>query len=318
MPRIGEKAPERIRRHQVDEKKGVHAAVVSNVPTAKLAGHMPKVEKLDVEKLAKKADAGIKGITGARVVAQVNTGVDSPSGIAHLPTGELFVVDDDKGVYLLKSDGKAERVLKDKKDCEGVCVSDDGKHLWTVEEGKRRVTRYDIKRHGDGSIELSDAVHEHRLPKLKDVENKGWEGVTFLSKEAAGTAKDQLVCVHEGSPRRIGIYALPDLDAGQTFRLPKRAKELLPDLADVAIDPKTGHILVVSDEAHTVVELALKKSTTKAPNALLDNVELVVVSSFEIPVKRSAKTEGLCFDDKGRLWVTCDGTGDAMVLDLDR
>ena len=312
-------APKIIGKHHVEKlDDGKRPAVVSTVPTEKLAGHLPKIEKLDVEKLAKKRDADIKGITGVNVVAEINTGVASPSGIAHLPTGELIVGDDDKGIYILRSDGKAEKLLKDKKDVEGVCVDDSGKHLWTVEEDARRVTRYDIKRGDDGSIELKESGHPAKLPKLKDVENKGWEGVTFLSKEVAGTKADQLVCVHEGNPRRIGIYALPDLDEGVLFRLPKKAKELLPDLADVAVDPKTGHLLVISDEAHTVVELAIKKETTKAGSGILDRVELAVVSSFEVPVKRSAKTEGLCFDDKGRLWVTLDGTGDALVLELKR
>jgi uncharacterized protein YjiK len=219
---------------------------------------------------------------------------------------------------VVTKDGKSKKLVKDKGDCEGICASDDGKHVWTVEEESRKVTRYDVKRGSDGSLELKNADVEHKLPRLKDVKNKGWEGIAFLAKEVAGTKSDQLVAVHEGDPRRIGIYALPDLDSGVLFRLPKKAKELLPDLADVVVDPKTGHLLVISDEAHTVVELAIRKESSKVGNALLDRTELVVVSSFEVPVKRSAKTEGICFDDKGRLWVTCDGNGEALVLELNR
>ncbi len=318
MPKVHGGTPPIIGRHHVERTHGVRPAVVSNVPTSKLLGHLPKVEKLDVEKLTKKPELEVNCIRGASVVAEISTGVRSPSGIAHLPTGELIVVDDDKGIYTLQRDGKAQRLVKDTHDVEGIAVDDKGKHVWTVEEESRRVTRYDVKRDHDGGLELTESKVEHRLPKLKHVENKGWEGITFLPKEVAGTKKDQLVCAHEGDPRRIGIYALPDLDEGVLMRLPKKAKELLPDLADVAVDPKTGHLLVISDEAHTVVEMAIKMGKARAGNGLLDRIELKVISSFEVPVKRSAKTEGICFDDRGRLWVTLDGTGDALVLELER
>src|SRR5262245_45138395 len=149
MPKIEKHHPARIHRHEVEETKhhgGVKAAVVSNKPTGELTGHLPKIEKLDVEKLTKAKDKDApKGITGATVVAHFNTGVDSPSGIAHMPSGELFVVDDDKGVFMLTHDGQAEKILKDKHDCEGLCVDDKGKYLWTVEELERKVTRYEIK-----------------------------------------------------------------------------------------------------------------------------------------------------------------------------
>jgi uncharacterized protein YjiK len=104
--------------------------------------------------------------------------------------------------------------------------------------------------------------------------------------------------VHEGRPRRIGVYALPDLTEGWTAALPKKAKELLPDVADVTIDESTGHVFLVSDRARRVVELALEPKG--------DGCELVPISSFHLGLKKSRKPEGLSFDAKGRLWVSLD------------
>src|SRR5437762_3439708 len=90
--------PVKIGKHHVERlDDGKRPAVVSSAPTPQLAGHLPKIEKLDVERLAKKKDADIKGITGVNVVAEVNTGVPEPSGIAHFPTGELVGASDSHG-----------------------------------------------------------------------------------------------------------------------------------------------------------------------------------------------------------------------------
>lgn len=292
-------------------------ASISQRRSSDLPGHLPDISKIDVANLAKKSD-GLKGIKSAALVAEIDTGVQSPSGICHLPSGETLVVDDDKGIALMSKDGTAIKLVKDAKDVEGICVDPKGKHVWAVQESSRRVVRYDVGRDKDGQIELKESGESRRLPKLKDVENKGWEGLAFLAKEVAGGKHDHLVCVHEGSPRRIGIFALPDLDEGVTLKLPKAAKDLLPDLADVAIDPKSGHLFVVSDESQMIVELVIKKAGKAAPGALLETIELAVVSSFELPVKRSSKPEGLAFDEQGRLWVSLDGTGKALVLELER
>lgn len=319
MPRIGgDRQVARARdTANVDAPKQRNSAPISQRPTSELPGHLPDITKIDVDNFAKK-DSGAKGIKGASLVAEVDTGVRSPSGICHLPSGETLVVDDDKGIALVKKDGEAIKLVKDAKDVEGICSDDKGKYVYAVQEGSRKVVRYEVERKGNGEVGLKESGETRRLPKLKEVDNKGWEGLSFLSKEQAGGKHDHLVAVHEGSPRRIGIFKLPDLDDGVTLRLPGKAKDLLPDLADVTVDPKTGHLFVVSDESQHVVELAIKKGGKAAPGALLETMELEVVSSFELPVKRKSKPEGLAFDDKGRLWVSLDGNGKALVLELKR
>ena len=282
-----------------------------------LPAHLPKLTRLDVQRLAPRAEAAaLAGVVAAHVVAEVDTGVKGASGICHLPGGQTLVVDDDKGIAWMVKDGSAKTLVKSAEDLEGICASRDGRDVWVVQEGTRRVERYAVDHDDDGRLRLTSAG-SRKLPKFKDVEdNKGWEGLAFLPASSAGQP-DQLVCVHEGSPRRLGIFALPELDTGFTLKLPKDAKDLLPDLADVAIDHH-GHVFVLTDEGQRVVEFALVPSSRVAPGALLEQPSLVTVSSFELPLKKGSKPEGLAFDDVGRLWVALDTNGRALVLELDR
>jgi SdiA-regulated len=288
--------------------------------TSELPGHLPKVTKLDVEALAKKPVDG--GVTSARIVAEVPTGMPS-SGLVHLPTGETLAISDNTGVCEIRS-GEEPRVLFKLKDGEGITVDSKGKYVYVVEEEARRVRKLEVRRDDKGRVALRDTDETRKLPRLKTEENSGWEGISFLPKGLAGGKTDYLVCVHEASPRRIGLYALPDLDEGHTLKLPKAAKDLLPDLADVAVHPETGHLFVVSDQARTIVELAVVQETKAATQGLLAHVELKVISSVELPLSGRQKPEALHFDEKGRLWVGLDNedddkkSGKALVLELDR
>lgn len=297
------------------------AAHLGTRETGDLPGRLPKVTKLDVEALSKKPIAG-GAVIGARIVAEVPTGMPS-SGLVHLPSGETLAISDNTGVCEVRP-GEDPRLLIELTDGEGITADSSGKFVYIVEEATRRVRKLEVQRDDNGRLELKDTKETRRLPKLKSQDNKGWEGLAFLPKELAGGKDDFLVCVHEGSPRRLGIYALPDLDEGHTLKLPKAAQDLLPDIADVAVDPKTGRIFVVSDQARTIVELALVQQTKSATQGLLTHVSLKVVSSVELPLSGRQKPEALHFDERGRLWVGLDNenddkhSGKALVLELVR
>jgi hypothetical protein len=316
MPRVSD-APKVHRTRHIGDVDAPPA--LSSVKTKDLPGHLPEITKLDVERFAKKE---LEGVKSANIVAEVEIGMPS-SGICHLPSGEMIAASDNKGVYEVRP-GEDPRLLFKCKDCEGVTVDDKGKHVYVVEEGTRKVHKLEVRHDDKNRLTLRDTDESRKLPKLKEQKNTGWEGIAFLPKELVGGKKDALVCVHEGSPRRIGIYALPDLDTGVTLKLPKDAKDLLPDLADVAVDPKTGHIFVVSDQSRMVVELAIKRESKAATQGLLESVELKMVSSIDLPISKQKKPEGLRFDDLGRLWVGLDNENDdkkrgsCLVLELER
>jgi hypothetical protein len=303
---------------QTAKPEGV-AASWGTMATAALPGHLPKVDKLTVEALTQGQVSGVQALT---VVAHVDMGMLS-SGLAHLPGGQLLAISDNTGVCEVRADASP-RKLHRLKDGEGITTDPSGKFVYVVEEAKGRVTKLEVEEDQDGRIKLKDTDEHRRLPQLKGSKNSGWEGLSFLPAAMAGDGRDHLVCVHEGSPRRIGIYALPDIDSGHTLKLPSNAKDLLPDLADVAVDPRTGHIFVVSDQERMLVELVLVKKNKSANQGMIEQAELVMVSSTQLPLGPNQKPEALSFDERGRLWVGLDNEDDnknggkALVIELKR
>ncbi len=250
-------------------------------------------KKLEVSGLATRKRAP-GGVTKATVVEKLPLGLPA-SGIAHLPTGEVLFVHDRKGVYLARAGKKPKRLAK-RKGLEGIATDPTGNQVFVVCEDDGTVHRYDVERSSEGSLSLRSAGEARPLPRLKGGKNCGWEGLAF--RPADGEGQGQLICAHEGRPRRIGVYALPNLTDGWTAALPRKAKKLLPDVAGVTVDGRTGHLFLVSDRARRVVELAI------APKG--DGGELVPISSFRLKLKRSRKPEGLSFDAKGQLWISLD------------
>jgi hypothetical protein len=286
--------------------------------TDKLPGWKKNPLGLDVRALSK---AGRGGVSGARIVAEVPLGLLC-SGIAHLPGGEVLALDDDSGVCEVRPGAKP-RLIFEIDDGEGIAADPAGRHVFVVEERKRRVRRLEVRRDGKGRLALRDTGEDRRLPKLKASDNTGWEGLAFLPMKQIGGKHDHLACVHEGSPRRVGVYALPDLDEGLTLKLPKAAKEALPDLSDVAMEPATGHLFVVSDRSRTIVEFAFARRE-EAVAGTIGGAKLEALSVIPLPLSKRKKPEALAFDGKGRLWIGLDeednarADGEALVLELSR
>jgi hypothetical protein len=233
------------------------------------------------------------GVKRAKVIGKLALGLPA-SGIAHLPTGEVLFVHDKKGVYLARADKKPKRLLK-RKGLEGIAADGGGRRVFVLCEDEGTIQQYDVER-AHGEIQLRSAGAVKQVSDTKGRKNHGWEGLAYRSTGDDGAA--ELVCTHEARPRRVGVYALPDLANGWTASLPRKVKKLLPDIADVAVDGRTGHLFLVSDRARTVVELAVAPQDGRT--------ELIPLSSFRLGLKKSRKPEGLSFDAKGRLWVSLD------------
>jgi hypothetical protein len=239
--------------------------------------------------------------------------VPSASGLVALGEQRFLVVDDDKGVYLSHPNEGSDRLKSSKKhkelkDLEGIALMPDGGSVIVVEETKGRVFRMDLTDGGDDDVQLGDPVELGRLPKLnKPGRNDGWEGLDVLPGRYSADGMDRLVAVHEGHPRRVGIFSLPDMDDALLLKLPDEAKDHLKDLSDCAVDRKTGRIFLLSDQSASLVELELVSRVTNAPGALLQETELAFVGQTDIPRKKGEKPEGITFDDQGTLCLTMDG-----------
>jgi hypothetical protein len=112
--------------------------------------------------------------------------------------------------------------------------------------------------------------------------------------------------VHEGKPRRVGVFALPDLEPTHDLKLPDEAKDLLNDLADVTVDPVTGLLLLLSDQSQRIAIVRIVRG------------ELAMAGSYDLPLADEDKPEGLDFASPSRLLVVTDQTAKLLELSVQR
>jgi uncharacterized protein YjiK len=243
---------------------------------------------------------GKRAIKGLRVLQQHPLGVQEASGVAVLDEDTFLVVDDEAGIFrcVLGDDPVQLDVGRALSDLEGICLSPDGAFAFVLAERDGSVWRFHLK---DG--ELGDGDRLGKLPKLNDEKNQGWEGIAFA---AAGTFSEsaELVAVHQVGPRRVGFFDPETLEPRQLLRLPKRARKRLGDLNDLAIDPRSSNLLVLSGKAGRIAELRVNGD------------ELELLQTAAVDTAKSDVPEGLTFDANGGLWLVTDGEG--MLRQLDR
>jgi uncharacterized protein YjiK len=218
--------------------------------------------------------------------------------------GALFVVEDDRGIHRVKGSRAPLWAGRDLHralgDLEGVAVDDEETMLWALAEN-------------DGAV-IAIALHTRPpqptvigyLPRPGTRKNKGYEGLAFLPARLSPSGRRSLVAVHEGKPRRVGVFALPDLEMTHDLKLPDEAKRLLQDLADVTVDPVTGHLLLLSDESRRIVLVRIAGH------------ELIVRGSCDLPLRRKEKPEGLDFASPSRLLVVTDDSARLLELAVKR
>ena len=99
---------------------------------------------------------------------------------------------------------------------------------------------------------------------------------------------------------------LPELTITHELKLPERAKDLLDDLADVTVDPKTGALLLLSDQSRRIVMATVVEQT------------LVVSGHYDLPVGRREKPEGIDFASPSRLLVVTDDSARLLEFAVKR
>lgn len=173
-------------------------------------------------------------------------------------------------------------------------------------------------------MELGAPVRIGRLPDWQRKRNKGtvnallwthhacvstligWEGVDILPAELTADGIARLLAVHEGKPRRLGVFSLhPDnwLATEANLKLPKQLKQHLKDLSDITVDTRTGRVLLLSDESQSIAEVSLEWSGSGEWTMQVHGIRLL------LGLPPGAKPEGLAFDRSGRLWMCTDSVG---------
>jgi uncharacterized protein YjiK len=239
----------------------------------------------------------------AVVVSMEVIAVQEASGVAVHPAGFLLIVDDDAGIYAHTPGGKGldctplEPADGSKlSGCEGIAVSGDGRSVYVVAEDSRSLLALPISVSKTAAPSLGVPRVIGKLPKIgkKQKQNKGWEGIAVRPGRFDAQGRERLVAVHEGKPRRIGIFDL-DLDRGEILDLPDELEDELEDLSDVAVEPQRGSIFLLSDESSAMAEVMLV--------AVKGVWTLDTVRVLPLPIDKHLKPEGLSFDRSGDLWL---------------
>lgn len=265
-----------------------------------------------------------------RLLSKQRLEVREASGIVILGRGRFAVVDDERGLYQVDDEG-TQRVLSARthrvlRDLEGACEAPGGDSLLVLAESSGRIVRVTLDSSGNVDGEALPEVLG-TFPDIGRKRNKGWEGLDFLPGSCCPDGADRLVAVHEGSPRRIACFSLPALEPELLLRVPEEVEDLAQDLSDLAFDPSSGHLFVLSDESATLLELRLVASSTETPRGAPEPVEartglshgaLEPLAVHALPVHRKEKAEGLDFAPDGTLWLATDGRSRLYHLGLAR
>jgi uncharacterized protein YjiK len=162
------------------------------------------------------------------------------------------------------------------------------------------------------------------LPKPSQA-NKGWEGLAILPGSASPDKKPRLVTIQEGEPPLLVICDRHPKKAGGKFEveakvpLPAEIAAVMPDLSDLAFDPKTGHLMLLSDEGCGIYECALGFTTHAFEGRSVSTWGIVAIGHTELPELTGdirLQAEGLDFDAKGDLFII--GEGRTSLLHLHR
>jgi hypothetical protein len=225
------------------------------------------------------------------------------SAVAAVPGG-LLVVDDDTGIFRVAR-GRAtlwagREVHPALGDLEGLAVDDTYRTAWALAEENGAVIALPL-----GGTSPRATIIGH-LPRPGKRKNKGFEGLAFMPKSLAPSRRASLVAAHEAKPRRVGVFALPDLELTHELKLPDEAKDLLDDLADVTVDPVTGALLLLSDQSQRIAIVRIVDGG------------LVLSGSFDLPLARKEKPEGMDFGSSSRLLVVTDDSAKLLEIPVRR
>ena len=225
--------------------------------------------------------------------------VPGASGIVPLGEGRLAVVHDDIGVFEVR-EGAATQVVSAKdhpglEDLEGACLEPGGGAILVLCEARGAVSRIELAA-GGGLGPGSVPVLVGSLPDLESRANKGWEGLECLPGALSPDGEAKILAVHERDPRRLGVFAWPSLETTALLELPEALGDAASDLADIAVQPETGHVFLVSDESRTILELRLRAGPWR----------LEALARHTLVLKKGEKAEALAFEGDS-LWLATDG-----------
>lgn len=224
----------------------------------------------------------------------IDLGADirNASGVTFNPQKQrLYVVLNGPEVVLeLAMDGSLLRriSLEGFEDTEGI-VWLEGECFAVIEERRRRLVLFSLPEQVS-LVAYSDA--EHYLVDGDEAGNKGLEGLTWHAEQ------QHFYLAKEKGPRKLYQIPLPQksqrtADVSTPWNVQRRSLGL-SDLSDLYHSPRTDHLLLLSDESKTVVEV--DETGREVSRLALEKGE----SGLDHDV---LQPEGLTCDDHGTLYV---------------
>ena len=143
------------------------------------------------------------------------------SAVVALPSGYFLLAHDEDGIYRWRP-GTTPRLLRGREDdpslgdLEGLCMDEDGT-VYAVAEGDGTLIAMPLN--DTDPPTLGAPVRVGEIPRLGKKENKGWEGCAVLPGRLRGDGVARLILAHEGKPRAIEVFTLPDLEPRATLEL---------------------------------------------------------------------------------------------------
>ncbi len=195
---------------------------------------------------------------------------------------------------------------------EGIAYDPDTHSLLVVSEDRRTVSELALEP-GRASLKVGDPTKRKKLDKLGGDKAHGWEGIALLPARLTPDRHARVLAVHERDPRGVAVLDRATLAMESFVPLPKDLAREADDLSDLTVDPRSGHLFLLSDESAAVLETIFEGALTGADGKSTPPAawSLRAVARTELPdpdkKQHRLQPEGLAFDDKGDLWIVSEG-----------
>jgi len=239
-----------------------------------------------------------------RLVADLTLSIPltETSDVVALPSGDFLVVSDveAQAAIVAFEGGQASSISLPGLDAkesglEAVAYDEATQTLYVhVEEDAELLAyRWDARR---DSLPVAIARRPLRLGKGR---NKGVEGLAHLAAGSSPTGRSALLVANEAKPRAIVLLADGNAaGAPVEIELDRAIGDVCDDFSGLSLDPRTGSVLLVSDESATLVEIGFATEGGRLVGTLRN--------AFHLEDERGRalkRVEGVCVDRSGAWWV---------------
>jgi len=229
--------------------------------------------------------------------------VDEPSDVVALPDGRFVVVGDRSNEIAIVAWEGAHRTIAlaavdaAESGLEAVAYDARTRRLFVVSEERTTLLRYRLDvANAHAALEARTAI---RLGKRGGKhKNKGVEGMVFLPAALSPTKRAQLLIAKEDKPRMLALLDEDGTGDPVEIALDPEIKDVCADFSSLTVDPRSGHVIIGSDESAGAAAVTLRRTKR--------GVEARLVRALELSSKKGRsleRLEGLACTENGDLFV---------------